>query len=139
MIREVGHPSQPVRPRPRPIKIRVADRVAGRTERVNHRSFERQGVDRDAGRHFGPAAAYMASKGLDHERLTDSAHISDQHAELRALNTTISELERERANLVEIGHLDREDDGDGSAGGGKGGRGDTASVDRDDDWMPGGR
>ena len=32
----------------------------GREERVDHRSYERQGVDREPGEHFGPAAAHMA-------------------------------------------------------------------------------
>jgi len=36
----------------------------GRSERVDHRSYERQGIDREPGQHFGPAAAHMASRGL---------------------------------------------------------------------------
>src|SRR5262245_53000961 len=31
----------------------------GRVERVDHRSYERQGVDRQPGEHYGPAAAHM--------------------------------------------------------------------------------
>ena len=110
----------------------------GRAERVDHRSFERQGVDRDPGRHFGPAAAYMASKGLDHERLMDSAQVCDHREELGALNETIAGLERERALFVELDNRTRED-GEGSGGGVRGGGGNSESVDRDDDWMPGGR
>ena len=47
----------------------------GRSERVNHRSFELQGVDRDPGRHFGPAAAHAAT-GL---RIGEAAglHVDD--------------------------------------------------------------
>ncbi|HUK36961.1 MAG TPA: MobA/MobL family protein [Vicinamibacterales bacterium] len=45
-------------------------RECGRAERVDHRSYERQGVDREPGRHYGPAAAHMASRGVDHERLS---------------------------------------------------------------------
>ena len=35
----------------------------GREERVDHRSYERQGIDHEAGRHYGPCAAHMASRG----------------------------------------------------------------------------
>jgi MobA/MobL family protein len=44
-------------------------RECGRAERVDHRSYERQGIDREPGRHYGPAAAHMTSRGLDHDRL----------------------------------------------------------------------
>jgi len=45
----------------------------GRSERVDHRSYERQGIDREPGQHFGPAAAHMVARGLDHDRLTAAA------------------------------------------------------------------
>ena len=41
----------------------------GRAERVDHRSYERQGIDPEPGRHYGPAAAHMVGRGLDHDRL----------------------------------------------------------------------
>ena len=41
----------------------------GRAERVDHRSYARQGLTVEPGRHYGPGAAYMATRGIDHERL----------------------------------------------------------------------
>ena len=37
----------------------------GRDERVDHRSYERQGIDLAPSRHYGPAAAHMAARGID--------------------------------------------------------------------------
>ena len=42
---------------------------AGRPERVDHRSYERQGLDREPGEHYGPAAAHMVARGREHDRL----------------------------------------------------------------------
>ena len=42
---------------------------AGRADRVDHRSYERQGVDREPGEHYGPAAAHLVGRGDDHDRL----------------------------------------------------------------------
>ena len=35
---------------------------AGRPERVDHRSYERQGIEREPGEHYGPSAAHMAGR-----------------------------------------------------------------------------
>jgi hypothetical protein len=35
----------------------------GRRERVDHRSYERQGIDREPGEHFGPGAAHFVARG----------------------------------------------------------------------------
>jgi hypothetical protein len=62
----------------------------GRDERVDHRSYQRQGLDREPGQHYGPAAAHMLARGLDHERLAN---------EIARVDTAdrISLLERELA------------------------------------------
>ena len=39
----------------------------GREERVDHRSYERQGIDQEAGEHFGPKAAHMVARGEGHD------------------------------------------------------------------------
>jgi hypothetical protein len=44
-----------------------------RSERVDHRSYERQGLDREPGSHYGPAAAHVLGRGGVHERLDESA------------------------------------------------------------------
>jgi hypothetical protein len=41
----------------------------GRDERVDHRSYARQGIDREPGSHYGPAAAHMVGRGIGHQRL----------------------------------------------------------------------
>jgi hypothetical protein len=65
----------------------------GRHERVDHRSYARQGVDREPGEHYGPAAAHMAGRGLDHERLRQAA-VSVDAADVRSIDREIDALER---------------------------------------------
>ena len=65
----------------------------GRAERVDHRSYERQGLTVEPGRHYGPAAAYMATRGVDHDRLEQAArHAQDREASL-AIDRQIEALE----------------------------------------------
>lgn len=78
----------------------------GREERVDHRSYVRQGIDREPGQHFGPAAAQMAGRGVDHERLTDASSERDQAQDLPALDREIARLEAELEHL----HLDGDRD-----------------------------
>lgn len=66
----------------------------GRAERVDHRSYARQGVDREPGEHYGPAAAHMASRGRDHERLRDASASLDVGDALRSIDHDIEVLER---------------------------------------------
>ena len=66
----------------------------GRADRVDHRSYARQGVDREPGRHFGPAAAHMVSRGQTHNVLTDAADQKDRQVALTQLERTIAALER---------------------------------------------
>ena len=72
----------------------------GRHERVDHRSYERQGVDREPGEHFGPGAAHMVSRGEDHERLENSAALAEDHEALRAVEAEIRQLEIARDALL---------------------------------------
>ena len=46
---------------------------AGHDVRVDHRSYERQGIDREPGQHFGPAAAHMVHRAEAQDRLEDLA------------------------------------------------------------------
>jgi hypothetical protein len=66
----------------------------GRHERVDHRSYERQGVDREPGEHYGPAAAHMASRGLDHERLREVSASLDAGDAIRSIDRDIEVLDR---------------------------------------------
>jgi hypothetical protein len=72
----------------------------GRAERVDHRSYERQGLDRDPGQHFGPAAAHMVDRGHDHDRLDRAAAVVDGRDELQAIDCAITQLETTRGVLV---------------------------------------
>jgi hypothetical protein len=72
----------------------------GRDERVDHRSYERQGIDRDPGHHYRPGAAHVVTRGGVHDRLEDAvAHIEQQEA-LRAIEDEIGRLEVARDALV---------------------------------------
>jgi hypothetical protein len=93
----------------------------GREERVDHRSYVRQGVDQEAGRHFGPAAAHMVSRGQNHDRLEMAASDASDQQRVEALDRAIADLETERQGLVasEQKRADREwASGDGVSGGG---------------------
>ena len=65
----------------------------GRDERVDHRSYERQGIDREPGRHFGPAAAHMTARGLDHDRLAAAAALADHRDAFREFDKEVQALE----------------------------------------------
>jgi hypothetical protein len=58
----------------------------GRDERVDHRSYARQGVDREPGRHYGPAAAHMVGRGMWHERLEAELDRGDVWARVASLD-----------------------------------------------------
>jgi hypothetical protein len=73
----------------------------GRHERVDHRSYERQGIDREPGEHFGPAAAHVVARGQSHDRLEAAATIADDQEALRAIEDEIARLEIARETLVQ--------------------------------------
>ncbi len=81
---------------------------AGRSERVDHRSYERQGLDREPGEHFGPAAAHIVGRGQDHERLGDAATRADEAMAVEELDGQIAALEAARAALLRDGFTDEE-------------------------------
>jgi hypothetical protein len=68
----------------------------GREERVDHRSYQRQGLDQEAGRHYGPAAAHMAGRGEGHDRLESAAAAVANQERLKVVEKAIAELEAER-------------------------------------------
>ena len=92
----------------------------GREERVDHRSYARQGVEEEAGRHFGPAAAHMVSRGQYHDRLEVAASAVTVSERLQAVDRAIADLEIERQAVVasEQMRADRELASDGGSGGG---------------------
>jgi hypothetical protein len=100
----------------------------GRADRVDHRSYERQGIDREPGQHYGPAAAHMTRDGVDHERLREAAEAADTADRLEHIDRALAAI---------------------AAGGGRGGptvadeperrpsREGSSGYSRDDDWSPG--
>ena len=99
----------------------------GRAERVDHRSYERQGIDREPGQHFGPAASHMAEKGIQHERLTEAAEDANTANRLEQIERAIAAIESEAGRgRPTIDDADERHDGKPSR--------DAA---RTDDWSPG--
>jgi hypothetical protein len=93
----------------------------GLDERVDHRSYERQGIEREAGRHYGPSAAYVASRGATHERLEIAAGAASDRERLEAIDHAIVGLETERGALVSEDQKRTEWEWASSSGGGKSG------------------
>jgi hypothetical protein len=101
----------------------------GRDERVDHRSYERQGIDREPGEHFGPGAAHVVARGQSHDRLEAAATIADDVEALRAIEAEIARLEIAREGLMhEISNRDEPQSGRGFAP-------DRSEPDRTDDLI----
>jgi hypothetical protein len=66
---------------------------AGRPERVDHRSYARQGIDREPGEHYGPSAAHMVGRGDDHDRLESASSSVGDEERLEVVNGQITQLE----------------------------------------------
>jgi hypothetical protein len=81
---------------------------AGLSERVDHRSYERQALDRPAGEHYGPAAAHFVERNRDHDRLDDVVSTSDDERMVRALDGAIAQLEATKEVLLRDGLPDDE-------------------------------
>jgi hypothetical protein len=75
-------------------------------ESVDHRSLERQGIDREPGEHYGPEAAHQLENGYEQDRLAGA--VGDEPARLAEVERHIDRLEAVRgALLVE---MTRDDD-----------------------------
>jgi hypothetical protein len=72
----------------------------GRSDRVDHRSYERQGVDREPGEHYGPSASPMVERGRGHDRLDEAAGVRDHEEGMRAIDQEITKLEAVREALL---------------------------------------
>jgi hypothetical protein len=76
---------------------------AGRTERVDHRSYERQGIEQKPGSHYGPGAVHISGRGDHHDRLEGAACIADEPRALQRLDAEIARLENTREALLQRG------------------------------------
>jgi hypothetical protein len=96
---------------------------------VDHRSYERQGIDREPGQHFGPAAAHALARGQGHDRLEAAATLADDQEALRAVEKEIARLEMAREGLVrDVSDRDEPQSGRRFTP-------DRSEPDRDDDLM----
>jgi hypothetical protein len=75
-------------------------RACGREERVDHRSYKRQGIDREPREHFGLAAIRVFERTGASGRLQDLLADEDAPRNLVDLDARIERLEQLRANLV---------------------------------------
>ncbi len=80
----------------------------GHEERVDHRSYERQGIDREPGQHYGPSAAHVVARGQDHERLDEAGTLADAGHAVREIDREISRLEVARESVLRDGVPDEE-------------------------------
>jgi MobA/MobL family len=76
---------------------------SGRTERVDHLSYERQGIDREPGEHYGPSAAHMVDRGEDHDRLEHASSAVDDVQTIRGIESQIARLEAAKETLLRHG------------------------------------
>jgi len=77
----------------------------GRHERVDHRSYERQGVDVEPGRHIGPAGAHMVARGLDQDRFEQAVARADDRDAVRAVDRQIEAVEAAIDQVVNERHV----------------------------------
>src|SRR3989442_8420524 len=66
----------------------------GHDQRVDHRSYQRQGVDREPGDHYGPRAAHMVARGLEHDCFDGAVAAADRRDTLHLLELEEKVLER---------------------------------------------
>jgi hypothetical protein len=96
----------------------------GRHERVDHRSYARQGVDREPTEHYGPHGARMAAKGLDHDQFARAVGDVDRRDELKVLAQEEQVLKEIR--IIQFPEQPRAAEGETG----------SAISDRDDDLQP---
>jgi hypothetical protein len=100
----------------------------GRGERVNHRSYARQKLDTEPGRHFGPGAAHMVARGGESNRLTEALNAREDARLLPIVDREIARVTDEIERLRLYG--DRDDNQLSRSTGGSG-------SSRSDDSYPG--
>ena len=74
---------------------------AGRNERVDHRSYERQGLEILPTQHLGTAASQMEKKNIKTERGEVNRHIKIVNQTIRFYNEEIAKLKEEAKQLVQ--------------------------------------
>lgn len=75
-------------------------RERGRDERVDHRSYERQGLGREPSLHIGPDASHIFERTGGSDRLEEALAIDGAPGAVADFDNRIERLEQERANLI---------------------------------------
>jgi len=75
----------------------------GFAERVDHRSYERQELNREPGTHYGPSASHLAGHGGSHDRLESAVTVRNDEMQLSRIDGEIVRLEEMRASIVRDG------------------------------------
>ncbi len=101
----------------------------GRGERVDHRSYQRQGIDREPGNHYGPAAAHMVGRGLEHDGLEAAVERIDRRDAIGEIDREVDALENGRSGAASGATGDDHEEPEQ--------RRDRAAPGRDDDLSPG--
>jgi len=101
---------------------------SGHDQRVDHRSYRRQGIDREPTEHYGPGAAHMVARGLNHDRFDAAVVVADRQDALHS-------LEQKERVLKEIRGAAGRDSGGSETRGREDMR--AGEPDRDDDFSPG--
>ncbi|WP_300416052.1 MobA/MobL family protein, partial [uncultured Oscillibacter sp.] len=66
--------------------------AAGRPERIDHRSYKRQGVDKIPTVHMGPAASQMERRGIVTEKGNINREIAADNKLLKEIKARITRL-----------------------------------------------
>ena len=83
---------------------------AGRDERVDHRSYARQGVDCEPGHHYGPGAAHFVSRGASHGPLEREVERGDARTRIDEIDRELDVVLAERERTVDWGRIVHEVD-----------------------------
>ena len=87
-------------------RAKFADRInsaldrQGRANRVDHRSYARQGIEREPGRHFGPDASRVFERGTAQDRLEQAVDVADRTDQIKDLDQEIAGLEIMREQVT---------------------------------------
>ncbi|WP_317854387.1 MobQ family relaxase [Chakrabartyella piscis] len=77
----------------------------GHTERIDHRSYERQGIDQVPTIHMGVSASQMEQKGIETDRGNINRQINDDNKEVKIIRARITRLMKWQREL-EVQPLD---------------------------------
>lgn len=74
---------------------------AGYKERIDHRSYEEQGIEKVPSKHMGVKAAAMENRGIETERGNINREIDRQNEQLKEISKKIEEYKKELLEIQE--------------------------------------